>query len=120
MGLDDRVGLRISGDDGALVKGDATQIRQVVINLVSNAAKYTDDGEVRLTARSADRGIVIDVEGGNNLMYLPLDALMRGRTAGLPDAAIDIDRSQFGPSQPSPDVPLSSSSSTRRSRSNES
>jgi len=41
---------------------DARRLRQVLINLVANAAKYTEDGKIHLTARRAGRGVALDVE----------------------------------------------------------
>jgi signal transduction histidine kinase/CheY-like chemotaxis protein len=71
--LADRKGLRFSvslGDDIGTVSGDETKLRQIVLNLVSNAVKFTPEGgELGLEAAAAgdrmtitvwDRGVGID------------------------------------------------------------
>ena len=41
-----------------MVSADTTRLRQVLINLYSNAAKFTDEGEIRLTVHELDERTV--------------------------------------------------------------
>jgi len=66
--------LRTSGDGDILVRGDEVRLRQAVINLVSNAAKFTSEGnyiEIRIE-RVAD-GVDITVQ--DNGEGIPADKL---------------------------------------------
>ena len=44
------------GDIPRGVKGDVTRLRQILLNLMSNAVKFTDQGEVVLTVTADDQG----------------------------------------------------------------
>jgi len=41
---------------------DRVRLEQVIVNLVDNAIKYTNQGEVKISARKEDKTIRIDVE----------------------------------------------------------
>jgi two-component system cell cycle sensor histidine kinase PleC len=66
--------IRTSGDDDVILRGDEVKLRQVVINLVSNALKFTVEGdviEIRIE-RNAD-GVDLIVE--DNGEGIPADKL---------------------------------------------
>jgi signal transduction histidine kinase len=70
-----RLRLALSPGVPALVKTNAQRVRQVVVNLVANAIKFTQQGEVVVRAQREDDQLVIDVEDTG--IGIPADA--RGR-----------------------------------------
>jgi CheY-like chemotaxis protein/HPt (histidine-containing phosphotransfer) domain-containing protein len=55
-GRDLRLVCDIGEDAPRFVVGDPYRLRQIVVNLIGNAIKFTEEGEVRLSARLKQRG----------------------------------------------------------------
>jgi signal transduction histidine kinase len=52
---------RDTPDNLPLVKGDPVRIRQVLLNIYSNAAKFTNEGSIKLTARLEGQEVIVSV-----------------------------------------------------------
>jgi signal transduction histidine kinase len=44
------------------LQGDKRRIRQIMLNLVSNACKFTDEGNVTISAHQSDKNVFISVK----------------------------------------------------------
>ncbi len=74
------VGYYIEPDVPAQFVGDATRLRQILINLLGNAAKFTDSGEVFLRVRLAGRepdADIIRVSVSDTGIGIPKDRMSR-------------------------------------------
>jgi hypothetical protein len=59
----DEKGLKMSlkTPERLIIKGDSRRAKQVIINLVSNAVKFTDKGEIAINAAKKDKGVEVSV-----------------------------------------------------------
>ena len=67
--------IRMEADGTALVFADEAKLRQVLINLVSNAIKFTEAGEIRVRTRAAGGRVRIEVKDTG--IGIPHDELER-------------------------------------------
>ncbi|HEX4157247.1 MAG TPA: tetratricopeptide repeat-containing sensor histidine kinase [Rhizomicrobium sp.] len=66
--------LRMAGDSNILVRGDEVRLRQVIINLVSNAAKFTREGDcIEIRIERVEDGVDVTVQ--DNGEGIPADKL---------------------------------------------
>ena len=90
MAADNDVTVTVSGDDGACALADAQRLKQVILNLVSNAVKYNrpggqarvvvSEGEGRVRIVVQDEGDGLDADAMAKLFtpFERLDAAQRG------------------------------------------
>jgi signal transduction histidine kinase len=59
----DEKGLKMSLEtpERLIIKSDSRRAKQVIINLVSNAVKFTDKGEIAINAAKKDKGVEVSV-----------------------------------------------------------
>jgi two-component system, OmpR family, sensor kinase len=63
MALVQGISVKLGGEDQALVSGDVDRLRQLLLNLIDNALKYTPrGGQVVLILRRTDGWVLIEVE----------------------------------------------------------
>ncbi len=71
---DKRISLRCEARSRVEVEGDRVRLKQVIVNLLDNAIKYTpEDGAIRISVCSADGRAVIEVE--DNGAGIPAEAI---------------------------------------------
>jgi PAS domain S-box-containing protein len=70
----------VDDDCPVLVTGDANRLRQILVNLLSNALKFTDEGEVLVTVSSApadDGGVRLRIDVTDTGIGISPDGVLR-------------------------------------------
>jgi signal transduction histidine kinase/CheY-like chemotaxis protein len=69
------------GEDVPLaLKGDPTRLKQIIVNLVGNAIKFTDRGQIELKIKTMDKEDIVDIQPGQ----IPLLFSVRDTGIGIP------------------------------------
>jgi heavy metal sensor kinase len=55
------LGLRVQVPEGLILSGDTDALIRLFVNLMDNAIKYTERGEITISARAAKREIIVDI-----------------------------------------------------------
>lgn len=77
LAMDRPLDVRVDAPDDLVVEGSPGQIRQIFLNLVSNAVKFTERGEVALTAAEVEGGRAVEVAVRDTGVGIPPDEIPR-------------------------------------------
>jgi signal transduction histidine kinase/CheY-like chemotaxis protein/HPt (histidine-containing phosphotransfer) domain-containing protein len=70
----------IGSDVPLILKGDLTRLKQIIINLVGNAVKFTNHGEIEINVKLVDKELPVD----GQLSKIPLLFSVRDTGIGIP------------------------------------
>lgn len=77
-----KLSLDIQSDTPVWVKGDPMRLRQVLLNLISNAIKFTSTGEIHLTLKAKDKAD-LPVNSGGIVARCPVEIKVKDSGIGI-------------------------------------